>query len=194
MLAADWVRGAKGADTIEWFHERLNREEQSVAALVKNSDDALDLLDRIGAEGMRADSPRANGAEGPSDYLFVWGYRPEIYYWSGMIPASKYLSTQPLTGVPADVHYFGDEYHSLLGDDVTAAERAELVRELEQTRPEYIIDELGAFNSDLSIMSYPETREFMEGYKSLGMVERFAIYRRKDFTKNYRRRNPDARP
>jgi hypothetical protein len=134
------------------------------------------------------------GAEGPSDYLFVWGYRPEIYYWSGLVPASKYLSTQPLTGVPADVHYFGDDYYSLLEDDVMAAERAELVRELEQSRPEFIIDELGTFNSNLSINSYPEMREVMEGYKSLGMIERFAIYRRKDFTKGYRRRNPGAQP
>jgi 4-amino-4-deoxy-L-arabinose transferase-like glycosyltransferase len=194
MLAADRVRGAKSAETVEWFHERLNREERSVAARVKGSDDAPDPSGRMGTEGMRTDSPRVNGAEGPSDYLFVWGYRPEIYYWSGLIPASKYLSTQPLTGVPADVHYFGDEYHSLLEDDVTAAERAELVRELQQTRPEYIIDEIGTFNSNLSIRNYPEMREFMEGYKSIGMVERFAIYRRKDFTKNYRRRNPDARP
>jgi hypothetical protein len=146
------------------------------------------------AEEMRVDSPRVNGAEGPSDYLFVWGYRPEIYYWSGLLPASKYLSTQPLTGVPADVHYFGDEYYSLLEDDVMARERAELVRELEQARPEYIIDELGTFNSNLSLNSYPELREFMEGYKSLGMIERFAIYRRKDFTKGYRLRNPDAQP
>ncbi|HEX8087905.1 MAG TPA: hypothetical protein VF762_03585, partial [Blastocatellia bacterium] len=92
------------------------------------------------------------------------------------------------------VHYFGNEYRSLLGDQATAAARAELLKDLEQTRPEYIIDELGAFNADLAIRNYPELREFMDGYKSLGMVERFAVYRRKDFTKNYRRRNPDAQP
>ncbi|HVG18637.1 MAG TPA: glycosyltransferase family 39 protein [Blastocatellia bacterium] len=194
MLAADWVRGAKSEETIEWLHERLNREERRAAAQVKNLDGEPDVADRLGAEEMRIDSPRANGADGPSDYLFVWGYRPEIYYWSGLIPASRYLSTQPLTGVPADVHYFGDEYHSLLEDAETAAERATLLRELEQTRPEYIIDELGGFNSDLSIMNYSELREFMDGYKSLGMVERFAVYRRKDFTKGYRKRNPDAQP
>lgn len=190
-LAADWMRGEKSADTIEWLHERLKSEEQKVAARVKNLDDVPEAAGGSGAEEMRADSPRASDVRGPSDYLFVWGYRPEIYYWSGLVPASKYLSTQPLTGVPADVHYFGDEYHSLLEEDQMAVERAELVRELEQTQPEYIIDELGAFNSNLSINSYSQLREFMGGYKSLGMVERFAIYRRKDFTKGYRKRNPD---
>jgi 4-amino-4-deoxy-L-arabinose transferase-like glycosyltransferase len=194
MLAGDWVRGAKSPETLEWLHERLNREERRAAAKVSNLDDAPDVADRFGAEEMRVDSPRARGAEEPSDYLFVWGYRPEIYYWSGLIPASRYLSTQPLTGVPADVHYFGDDYHSVLEDDVMAAERAELVRELEQNRPEYIIDELGAFNSDLSIANYSELREFMKGYKSLEGVERFAIYRRRDFTRGYRKRNPDAQP
>lgn len=192
MLAADWMRGAKSANTAEWLHERLNREERRVAAQVNDLGDIPDAIDTMGVEEMRHNSPRVNGAEGPSDYLFVWGYRPEIYYWSGLLPASKYLSTQPLTGVPADVHYFGDEYHSLLEDEATAAERAELARELEETRPQFIIDELGAFNSNLSINSYQELREFMEGYKSLGIIERFAVYRRKDFTKGYRKRNPDA--
>jgi hypothetical protein len=194
VLAFDWARGVKGAQTTGWLHERLNREERRAAAQVKNLDGAPDVADRLSAEAMRADSPRATGAETPSDYLFVWGYRPEIYYWSGLVPASRYLSTQPLTGVPADVHYFGGQYHSLLENHATAAARAELLSDLERTRPEYIIDELGAFNSDLAIMNYPELREFMDGYKSLGMVERFVVYRRKDFTKNYRRRNPGARP
>jgi hypothetical protein len=188
-LAAQWVSGAKSAEPDDWLHERLNREERRVAAQVRDLDGAPGVADRMGVQ-----SPRASGAQTPSDYLFVWGYRPEIYYWSGLLPASKYLSTQPLTGVPADVHYFGDEYHSLLDEDVLAAERMELVRELQQTRPEFIIDELGTFNSNLSIRSYAEMREFMEGYKSLGMIERFEIYRRKDFTKGYRKRNPDAQP
>ena len=194
MLAADWARDSKSVKAADWLHERLNREERRAAVQVRGLGDALDAEDEMGLEEMRIDSPRERGGEGPSDYLFVWGYRPEIYYWSGLLPASKYLSTQPLTGVPADVHYFGDEYHSLLEDDVTARERAELVRELEEARPEYIIDELGTFNSNLSINSYPELRQFMEGYKYLDMVERFAIYRRKDFTKGYRQRNPDAQP
>jgi hypothetical protein len=192
MLAADWARGAKSAESADWLHERLNREERRVAAQVRDIDGAPGVADELGAEEIRAQSPR--GAQGASDYLFVWGYRPEIYYWSGLLPSSKYLSTQPLTGVPADVHYFGDEYHSLLDEGVMAAERMELVRELQQTRPEFIIDELGTFNARLSIKSYAELREFMDSYKSLGMVERFEIYRRKDFTKGYRKRNPDAQP
>ncbi|HEX8087649.1 MAG TPA: glycosyltransferase family 39 protein, partial [Blastocatellia bacterium] len=62
LLAADWARGVKSAETTKWLHERLNREERRVAAQVKNLDDAPDVADRLDAEGMRADSPRATGA------------------------------------------------------------------------------------------------------------------------------------
>jgi hypothetical protein len=164
-----------------------------VAAAVGNFDQAS-AADQLVAQDMSDAETGEHAAYGPSDYLFVWGYRPEIYYWSGLIPASKYLSSQPLTGVPADVHYFGEEYHYVLDESVTHAARAELARELEQTRPEHIVDELGAFNPELSIKSYPELREFMSGYKDVGMIERFIIYRRKDFTKGYRKRNPEAKP
>jgi hypothetical protein len=190
ILAADWVRGTKSAATLDWFQEQLNHEERVVAAAVRS----LDATDQLPAEALRKDGPRERGVEGPSDYLFVWGYRPEIYYWSGLIPASKYLSTQQLTGVPADVHYFGEQYHSVLEESVTAAARAELARELEQTRPKYILDELGPRNSDLAISSYPEFREIMSGYRNVGMIERFIIYHRKDFIKNHRKNNPESRP
>jgi hypothetical protein len=163
------------------------------AAAVSDLDEAQEASVEYAPEALREESPRKRAAQGPSDYLFVWGYRPEIYYWSGLIPASKYLSAQPLTGVPSDVHYFGDEYHTILEESATAAARVELARELEQTRPEYIIDELGAFNSSLSINSYPELREIMNGYKNAGMIESFIIYHRKDFTKGYRKRNPEAK-
>ncbi|MGA9771348.1 MAG: glycosyltransferase family 39 protein [Blastocatellia bacterium] len=193
ILAADWVRGSKSAATLEWFHEKLNREERMVATAVRSLDDELQTPDQMTAEAMRADSPRERGAEGPADYLFVWGYRPEIYYWSGLIPASKYLSTQMLTGVPADVHYFGDEYHSVLEESVTRAARAELAQELEQVRPRYIVDELGFFNTSLAFSSYPEFREIISGYRNVGVIERFIIYHRRDFVKNHRRNSPDAR-
>jgi hypothetical protein len=162
-LAADWARGAKSEMTQEWFHERLKREEQMAAASVRDAPGGGDGEHRAG-----------------SDYLFVWGYRPEIYYWSGLLPASRYLSTQPLTGVPADVHYFGWEYRSLLDEAATEREREKLLADLQQTRPRYIIDELGFFNSELAIEDYAELREFMREYRNRGTVGRFIIYRRRD--------------
>jgi hypothetical protein len=194
MLAADWVRGKKSDSTVEWFYEKLNLEAQKIAAVVSNPDEEPFTMAQLGLDAIPPDGPRARRIEGSSDYLFVWGYRPEIYYWSGLIPASKYLSTQRLTGVPADVHYFGNDYHAVLDAEVTAAARAELARELEQTRPECIVDELGFYNNDLSINSYPELRDVMRDYKDIGSYARCIIYRRKEFTKSYRKHHPDAPP
>jgi hypothetical protein len=187
-LASDWVRGTKSETTAGWFHERLNSEEQGVAARVRELRGQADVADQRGGEAMRIGGPRTRPADGPADYLFVWGYRPEIYYWSGLLPASRYLSTQPLTGVPADVHYFGEGYRSLLPGDLTAAARVTLVHDLEETRPKYIVDELGFFNSELSIQSSPELREFMTAYKPRGTTGRFFIYLRKEFLKKHRER------
>ena len=171
-LALDLARETKGERTTEWLHERLNREERMAAAAARQMPDPVAAADLQDVEALR------RGA--PNEYLFVWGYRPEIYYWSGLRPASRYLSTQPLTGVPADIHYFGWDYGRLLGGEKTKLAREELARELHQTRPNFIIDELGFFNNDLSIQDFDELRDVMRGYDYLGATGRFLIYRRKD--------------
>jgi hypothetical protein len=186
LLLADWGQGTRSEANAAWYYDQRNREERLVAEAVTGRDEGDST--KSGIEALRDGGPRNRPADGSADYLFVWGYRPEVYYWSGLLPASRYLSTQPLTGVPADVHYFGDDYQSLLTTDATAAARAELVRELEETRPKYIVDELGFFNSSLSIKSYPELREFMTAYKPVGTTARFFVYLRKEFSKRNRER------
>jgi hypothetical protein len=181
VLAADWLRGTTSRITEGWYHERLKREERRVAAVVRELPGKEEAADQVGLEEMRADGPQSGAAVRGDDYLFIWGYRPEIYYWSGLLPASRYLSTQPLTGVPADMHYFDSENHRLLFDEATTAEaRVQLVRELNETQPNFIIDELGAFNAELSIEDYPELREVMAGYKYYVTTDRFVIYRKRD--------------
>ena len=188
QLAADWLRGAESETTQQWFHWRLNNEERQVAAKVRNLNvEPAVAADQLGVEEMRRGGPRERAPQGPSDYLFVWGYRPEVYYWSGLLPASKYLSTQPLTGVPADVHYFSRDYRTLLDDRDTSAARRELAEELARVQPEYIVDELGFFNAQLAMARYSEFGELLRGYKNVGTVERFIVYRRWDIIKAYKR-------
>jgi len=189
VLALDWARGTTSPSSAAWYHTMRDREERNVAAVVRDMTDENDAADHLGLEGIREGGPRARLAEGPGDYLFVWGYRPEIYYWSGLLPASRFLSTQPLTGVPADVHYFGDDYRSLLDPSVTANARQQLAGDLEETQPKYIVDELGFFNNHLAILQYPELAEFMSEYKPLGATGRFFIYRRRDLSRKYRLRH-----
>jgi hypothetical protein len=178
MLAADWVSGKKSQYTMDWFHERLNREERMVAAEVRGL--PAESIDGLGLEELRRDGPRSRPPQGPADYLFVWGYRPEIYYWSGLLPASGFLSTQPLTGVPADIQYINGERRSIINAELAAAARRELARELKEIKPKYIIDELGFFNSALGIEAFPELQEVMKDYKNTGATGRFFIYRRRD--------------
>ncbi len=110
------------------------------------SDPAMDRDSRLIA-------PRVRGS------LFVWGYRPEIYFYCGCPPASKFLSSQPLTGVPADIHL--REARSVAPEQA-AENRRVLLRELEATSPEYIVDGLGPYNPALAIEAYPELRTFLE--------------------------------
>jgi 4-amino-4-deoxy-L-arabinose transferase-like glycosyltransferase len=194
LLLADLIRGQESSFNAQWYHAFRNRQERMVAAVVKDMADMADAANRFGLEELRAGGPRFREAQGPSDYLFVWGYRPEIYYWSGLLPASRYLSTQPLTGVPADVHYINGERRSLLSEEQTAAARAQLIRDLEQTWPKYIIDELGMFNAELTIESYPELREFMKSYKSIATTAQFMIYRRRDLSPKKRPNQTPTNP
>jgi hypothetical protein len=188
-LASDFFSGVKSESTYDWYHEQLNREELLASAAVRDIRDKESVITRDDVESLREDSPRNRSISGQADYLFVWGYRPELYYWTGLIPASRYLSTQMLTGVPADVHYYKDEARSIIDEQTTAAARAELVRELEAIKPKYIVDEVGMFNNELAMVRYAELREFMKAYKRLDRVERFRIYRRKDMSKKKKKKD-----
>lgn len=178
ILAADWLRGAKSEITRGWFYERVQHEDQMAAAVIK---EGLAGVEEIGQSGLGDwRHPVANKGQQQqdgADYLFVWGYRPEIYYWSRLAPASRYLSTQLLTGVPADVNYFGDEFMVILDAKTTAAHRAQLLKDLQETRPKFIIDELAAYNSALAMDSYPELRDFLGDYKLMETEVKVFVYR-----------------
>lgn len=194
LLAADFVRRTVSESNAAWYNRMRNREERMVAAVVRDLPDGAAAEDHLGLEGIRAGGPRTRAVDGPADYVFVWGYRPEIYYWSGLLPASRYLSTQPLTGVPADVHYFGNDYRSLLDEAATAEARVQLVRDLEETQPKYIVDEIGFFNRDLAILKYPELERVMSEYKAIGSTGRFLMYVRKELRRKYLLRHSAKQP
>ena len=170
QLGADWIAGKRAAPT------RLARV---IAATVRDISDPADAADRAGAESIRDARPSSEPLNDPSDYLFVWGNWPEVYYWSGLRPASRYLSTQPLTGAPADVQYGSEGYRSILDSSQTAAARVELAQDLDQTPPKYIVDELGFRDNRLSIERYSELRELLSHYQRYGPAGGFPIYVRR---------------
>jgi hypothetical protein len=108
----------------------------------------------------------------PGDTLFVWGYRPEIYSYSGLPAATMYLDSQPLTGVPADRH--------LTRSEPVETEQAERRRrELTASRPTFVLDGLAPYNPRLAIGAYPELRVWLAGYDEIGRVGQSVVYRRR---------------
>jgi hypothetical protein len=107
----------------------------------------------------------------PGDTLFIWGYRPELYLYTGLPAGTIWLDSQPLTGVPADRHLTQSEP---VEREAAARRRAELVR----TKPDWVLDGIGPYNPRLAVGRYPDLREWMSGYRMVGTVGMTVVYRR----------------
>ena len=126
--------------------------------------------------GMDQDSRKAarlaRELSGAGDTLFVWGFRPELYVYTKLPAATRFLDSQPLTGVPADRHLT----QSLpVETESTRAHRMELAG----THPTVIMDGLGPINPRLAIGQYAELRGWLADYQEVGRTGLTVIYRRK---------------
>ncbi|MCU1325651.1 MAG: hypothetical protein JWN34_1021 [Bryobacterales bacterium] len=133
---------------------------------VTNSPDLA--LDRDSREASRIALTLASSG---SDSLFVWGYRPEIFVYTGFRPATRYLDSQALTGVPADRHLTQSTVVLTAG---TQAAREELAR----ARPDIVIDGLTLFNPGLSMNHYAELRPWLAHYRETARTHGTIIYKR----------------
>jgi hypothetical protein len=130
----------------EWRDTAMDRDSRTVAAMLR-------------------------GAARAGDTLFVWGYRPEIYVYSHLPAASRFLDSQPLTGVPADRHLT----QSIPVETGEArARRGELTR----TRPTFIVDGLGGYNPRLAPAAFDDLRAWMAGYREVGRSGQSVVYER----------------
>jgi len=105
--------------------------------------------------------------------LFVWGFRPEIYVYAGRPAASRFLDSQPLTGVPADRHLVDS---TPVTPELAAQNRSELIR----AKPALIVDGLGLYNPRLAIGAYPDLTAWLSAYREAGRTRVSIIYRRAD--------------
>jgi hypothetical protein len=133
------------------LHDR--QTEWSDLAMNQDSRAAADRIDRQGT-------------------LLVWGYRPDIFAYTRMAAGSRFLDSQPLTGVVADRHLTSSE---AAAPEVAAQNRRELI----QTRPTWIVDGLGPLNPALAISNYPDLRDWLAGYREVGRTRFSIIYRLK---------------
>src|SRR5262249_18543947 len=111
----------------------------------------------------------ASSAAHPGATLYVWGYRPEMYVYTGLRPATKYLDSQALTGVPADRHL-------TQSTPVLQSGTHEAREELAHSHPYILIDGLGTLNPALSMDHYSELQEWLRGYREIGRTNDSVIY------------------
>jgi hypothetical protein len=132
------------------------------AMLADSNDLALDRDSREASRIALGDAP-------PGGSLYVWGYRPEMYLYTGLRPATRYLECQAMTGVPADRHLGSSEI-------VLTSGTHEAREELARSRPDVLIDGLSLYNPALSIDHYPELRAWFAGYREVARTRGSIIY------------------
>lgn len=104
--------------------------------------------------------------------LLVWGYRPDVFAYTRMPAGSRFLDSQPLTGVLADRH--------LTNSTVVAPEwAARNRRELIASDPTWIVDGLAPLNPALAITNYPDLRDWLTNYREVARTRFSVIYRLK---------------
>lgn len=105
----------------------------------------------------------------PLDTLFVWGFRPEIFTYTELAAATRYLESQPLTGVLADRH--------LTKSRPTAAAWAARNRaDLFVASPTWVVDGLGPLNPSLAIATYPDLGQWLRNYEVVARTHLTIIY------------------
>jgi hypothetical protein len=107
----------------------------------------------------------------PGNTLFVWGYRPDIYVDTRLLPDGLFWDSQPLTGVPADRHLSAT---TAIYSEAAAQNRAVFVR----SRPEFVVDGLSPLNPALAMDVYPELRDWLTQYQVVARTKLCVIYRR----------------
>ena len=120
----------------------------------------------------RAAARLLNAAARPGDTLFVWGYRPEIYVYSHLPAATRFLDSQPLTGVPADRHL---TQSAPLETRQSQAHRVELAG----SHPSFIVDGLGPYNPRLAVTAFAGLHAWLGDYREVGRTPGSVIYRRR---------------
>jgi hypothetical protein len=134
--------------------------------LAGSSDLALDRDSREASKIVLRNAP------GPNSSLYVWGYRPEMYVYTQLRPATRYLECQAMTGVPADRHLASSEIVLTSG---THEARAELA----QSRPDVLVDGLSPYNPALAMDAYPELRQWLNEYRAVARTNGSVIYVRR---------------
>ncbi|MBI4893917.1 MAG: hypothetical protein HY821_25090 [Acidobacteria bacterium] len=141
-----------------WRHIGTLRREPAALRDLALSEDARDAAKRLALLAL------------PNETLFVWGYRPELNVLARLPGTTRFLDSQPLTGVIADRHLSGTRVSA---PELAARSRVELTR----ARPSFIADGLGPLNPALAITKYADLRAWLSDYEPVAQTRTVLIYR-----------------
>jgi hypothetical protein len=118
----------------------------------------------------RATSEKLRALSHPGETLFVWGFRPDIFIDSGLPAGTRFLESQPISGVLADRHLFSS---ASIAPDFTAPN----LRELLTTNPTWIVDGLGLYNPSLALQRQPALAAWFSRYTEVARTDFSILYR-----------------
>jgi MFS family permease len=120
----------------------------------------------------RAASDKLRTMARSGDTLFVWGFRPDIFIDSELPAGTRFLESQPISGVLADRHLFSTES---IAPEFTAPN----VRELAGSKPSWVVDGLGLYNPPLALARQKELAGWFGQYEEAARTDRSIIYKLK---------------
>jgi len=106
----------------------------------------------------------------PGDTLFVWGFRPEIFAYTRLPAATRFLESQPLGGVFADRHLFRT---GAVASEFVRPQREELLR----SQPTFVVDGLGPYNPALALGAQEDFRAWLSQYRETTRTDFTVIYK-----------------
>jgi hypothetical protein len=100
----------------------------------------------------------------------VWGFRPDIFIYSGLPAGTRFLESQPISGVLADRHLFS---RASVAPEFTAPNRRELIA----SRPTWVVDGLGVYNPSLALVKQTYLAAWLAHYKEVDRSGFSILYR-----------------
>ncbi len=114
----------------------------------------------------------------PHDRVFVWGHTPEVYWASGALPGTRFLSDGFVNG-----DWGGRPPGDTSADVPTPGARAMLMEDLYFRRPRYILDTTpGAIRGSqyYPMKTLPELQRYVDrDYRYVRTIDGYAIYERR---------------
>lgn len=129
--------------------------------------------------GDRASSAAANYVAEraqPADRLFVWGQETKFYIDAGLLPASRYIATYPLTG-----YIFGGALPGVsTRNRIVPGAWDNLAADFQRHPPAFILDSQTAPNDTYPIRDFPfMARLVARDYQRVGTFTDGVVYRRR---------------